>query len=150
MGCSLSLFWIHYNSGPLFISKLLTYADQQVFAFLLNTWLWQSSLLIRFTVSFIFIVIYFLFCKYVTPTKCDWSKIFVMYIKRLKNICRNVSYICTHGNTMTSLNHTFWFTFKKSYGERIWKAYNTFAPKHDLTGLLGLYFNHPPLPPLPP
>lgn len=108
MGCSLSLFRIHYNSGPLFISKLLTYTDQQVFAFLLNIWLWQSLLLIGFTVSFIFIVIYFCFVNMLHSTKCDWSKIFVMYIKRLKNICRNISYFFTHRNATISLNYTFW------------------------------------------
>lgn len=40
-------------------------------------------------------------------TKCDWSKIFVMYIKRLKNICRNLSYFGTHSNVITNLNCTF-------------------------------------------
>lgn len=100
-------FRIHYNSGSLFISKPLTCADQQVFAFLLNIWLWQSLLLIRFTISFIFIVIYFCFVNMLHTTKCDWSKIFVMYIKRLKNICRNLSYFGTHSNIITNLNYTF-------------------------------------------
>lgn len=40
-------------------------------------------------------------------TKCDWSKIFVMNIKRLKNICRSLSYFCTHSNIVTSMNYTF-------------------------------------------
>lgn len=77
-------------------------------------------------------------------TKCDWSKIFVMYIKRIKNICRNLNYFGTHSNIMTNLNYTVPHDshLRTVKGKEYEKHKITLVPKYNLTGVLDLDSDH--------
>lgn len=74
-------------------------------------------------------------------TKCDWSKIFVMYIKRLKNIFRNLLFFALV-RKQSYIWILRWSTCKELFGKSIWKVC-IFAPKYNQTGLLDLYFKYP-------